>query len=104
MMKISDAKLKRREQMIIDLQRENEELRKQLIDEKVLRDKQIEVDALIYQLNELQTKLCKEIREFENAKNEYIFEKMKFSKLNVEYKRKMKKFFRQLQLEKEGDT
>ena len=58
MKKFNDIKLKRREQRIMDLEQENEELKKQLIDAEVLKDKQVEVDALIYQLNELQNKLC----------------------------------------------
>lgn len=96
MKKINDIRLKRREQMIKDLQQENNELKKQLINEKVLKDKEIEVDALMYQLKELQTKLCNEIREFERAKDEYIVEKREFAKLNVEYKRKMERFLKQI--------
>ncbi len=96
MKKKDDVKLKRREQMIVDLQLENKELREQLVDEGVLRDKEREVDALIYQLNELQTKLCNEIREFEEAKKQYIKEKRNFVKLNAEYKKKLEKYLKQI--------
>ena len=104
MKKFNEIKLKRREQRIIDLEQENEELKKQLIDAEVLKDKQVEVDALIYQLNELQNKLCNEIREFEKARDEYISEKRRFAKLNIEYKRKMDKYFKQIGYEKEEAT
>lgn len=104
MKKFDDLKLKRREQLIIDLQQENEELKKQLIAEEVLKDKQREADALIYQLNELQNKLCEEIREFEEAKKKYLAEKRRFAKLNIEYKRKMDKYFKQIGYKKEEDT
>ena len=104
MKKFNDIKLKRREQRIMDLEQENEELKKQLIDTEVLKDKQVEVDALIYQLNELQNKLCNEIREFEEARDGYISEKRRFAKLNIEYKRKMDKYFKQIGYEKEEAT
>ena len=96
MKKFDELKLKRREQKIIDLQQENEELRNHMMAEEVLKDKQREADALLYQLNELQNKLCNEIREFEKARDEYIAEKRRFAKLNIEYKRKMNKYFKQI--------
>lgn len=96
MKKCDELKLKRREQMIIELQQENAELKKQMVSNEVLKDKQREADALIYQLNELQNKLCEEIREFEKAKDEYIAEKRRFAKLNIEYRRKMDKYFKQI--------
>ena len=104
MKKFNDIKLKRREQRIMDLEQENEELKKQLIDAEVLKDKQVEVDALIYQLNELQNKLCDEIREFEEARDEYISEKRRVAKLNIEYKRKMDKYLKQIGYNKEEVT
>lgn len=104
MKKFEDAKLKRREQLIIDLQQENEELKKQLVDEGVLRDKQKEVDALIYQLNELQSKLCEEIKQFEEARKNFIAEKRKYMLLNVKYKKKMEKYLKQLGYKEEDDT
>lgn len=103
MKKFDEIKLKRREQRIMDLEQENEELKKQLIDTEVLKDKQVEADALIYQLNELQNKLCNEIREFEEAKNHYIAEKRRFAKLNIEYKKKMEKFMKEFGIGKEDD-
>lgn len=103
MKKFDEIKLKRREQRIMDLEQENEELKKQLIDAEVLKDKQVEADALIYQLNELQNKLCNEIREFEEAKNNYIAEKRRFAKLNIEYKKKMEKFMKEFGIGKEDD-
>ena len=104
MKKFDELKLKRREQKIIDLQQENEELKKQMMAEEVLKDKQREADALLYQLNELQNKLCEEIREFEKARDEYIAEKRRFAKLNIEYKRKMDKYFKQIGYKKEEAT
>ena len=79
--------------MIIALRKENEELKNRVLEEGVLKDKQIEVDALIYQLGELQTKMSEEIFELEKAIDEYTAEKNKFVKLNAEYKKKMNKFF-----------
>jgi hypothetical protein len=104
MKKFDELKLKRREQKIIDLQQENEELRNHMMAEEVLKDKQREADALLYQLNELQNKLCEEIREFEKARDEYIAEKRRFAKLNIEYKRKMDKYFKQIGYKKEEAT
>ena len=101
---IKDIKLKRREEMIEALRKENEELKKQLVDEKALKEKQIEADSLIYQVKELRAKLQNEIKEFEAAKDEYLEQKKKFIKLNIEYKRKMDNFIKQLEAKKEGDT
>ena len=103
MKKFDELKLKRREQKIIDLQQENEELRNHMMAEEVLKDKQREADALLYQLNELQNKLCEEIRELEKARDEYIAEKRRFAKLNIEYKRKMDKYFKQIGYKKQEE-
>jgi len=88
-----NEKIKRREKMIIALKKENEDLKKRIVDEDVLKSKQEEADALIYQLVELQTKMSEEIFDLEKAIDEYTAEKNKFVKLNAEYKKKMNKFF-----------
>lgn len=99
-----NEKIKRREKMIIRLKAENEELKKRVMEEEVLKDKQIEADALIYQLNELQNKVSEEIRELEQAIKDYTAEKNKFIKLNVEYKRKMDKFFKDIKYKGDDDN
>lgn len=100
---MKDIRLKRRDQLIKNLREKINDLEKSNIDAAVLKDKQLEADALIYQLNELLGKLSDEIREVQEAKKEYENERMKFVKLNVEYKKKMEKFMKEYGIGKEDD-
>ncbi len=100
---MKDIRLKRREQVIKSLKEKINELEQNNIDAALLRDKQIEADALIYQLNELLTKVSNEITELQEAKNKYEDERKKFIKLNVEYKKKMEKFMKECGIGKEDD-
>lgn len=100
---MKDIRLKRREQVIKSLKEKINELEQNNIDAALLRDKQIEADALIYQLNELLTKVSNEIAELQEAKNKYEDERKKFIKLNVEYKKKMEKFMKEFGIGKEDD-
>ena len=97
-----DAKLKRREALIKNLKNEIKELKQNSIDAEELKNKRIETDALIYQLNELIGKVSNELKELQEAKRGYEIERMKFLKLNVEYKKRMDKFFEQINIKKEG--
>ena len=99
-----NAKLKRREALIKSLREEIKELKQLNIDAKELREKQIKTEALIYQLNELIGKVSEELKGLRQAKKEYEDERLKFIKLNVEYKKDMQKFFKQMNIKKEGDT
>lgn len=100
---MKDIRLKRRDQLIKNLREKINDLEKSNIDAAVLKDKQLEADALIYQLNELLGKLSDEIREVQEAKKEYEDERKKFIKLNVEYKKKMEKFMKECGIGKEDD-
>ncbi len=100
---MKDIRLKRREQVIKSLKEKINELEQNNIDAALLRDKQIEADALIYQLNELLTKVSNEITELQEAKKKYEDERKKFIKLNVEYKKKMEKFMKEFGIGKEDD-
>lgn len=94
--KIKDIRLKRREELIKTLRERVSELEQNNLDAAALRDKQIEADALIYELNELLAKVSNEMLELREAKDAYENERRKFVKLNVEYKKKMEKFFKSL--------
>lgn len=100
---MKDIRLKRREQVIKSLKEKINELEQNNIDAALLRDKQIEADALIYQLNELLTRVSNEITELQEAKKKYEDERKKFIKLNVEYKKKMEKFMKEFGIGKEDD-
>lgn len=99
-----NAKLKRREALIKDLRNEIEELKQLSIDAEEVKKKQIQADALIYQLNELIGKVSKELKEVQQAKKQYENERLKFIKLNAEYKKDMQRFFKQMNIKREGDT
>jgi len=99
-----NAKLKRREALIKSLREEIKELKQLNIDAEKLKEKQIKTDALIYQLNELIGKVSEELKGLRQAKKEYEDERLKFIKLNVEYKKDMQRFFKQMNIKREGDT
>ena len=63
-----DARLKRREALIKDLREKVKDLERLNIDADELKNKQIEADALIYQLNELIGKVSDELKELRDAK------------------------------------
>lgn len=99
-----DIRLKRREALIKELKGKIEELEKQKVDEKKLKDKEIEMNTLIYQLTELLNKMSKEMKELEEAKHNYEIERFKFVRLNAEYKKKMQKFLKQFDIKEEPDS
>ena len=66
-----DARLKRREALIKDLREKVKDLERLNIDADELKNKQIEADALIYQLNELIGKVSDELKELRDAKRGY---------------------------------
>lgn len=95
---IKDLKLKRREEMIKSLKEENEKLKKELINQESLRNRKMELEEKIFQIEELRKKLNQDIQEFEEARDAYLTEKKKFAKLNIEYKRKMENFFDKIKI------
>ena len=105
-MKINDIRLKRREAVIKNLRERICELEQMNLDAAVLQDKQIEADALIYQLNELLGKMSNELHELEEARHNYETERLNFIKLSAEYKKKMKKFFKDFNIKEDtgGDS
>lgn len=105
-MKFNDIRLKRREAVIKSLRERIHELEQMNLDAAVLQDKQIEADALIYQLNELLGKVSNELHELEEARHNYETERLNFIKLSAEYKKKMKKFFKDFNIKEDtgGDS
>lgn len=99
-----DTRLKRREALIKDLKGKIEELERQQVDQKQLKDKETEMNKLIYQLTELLNKMSKEMKELEEAKRNYETERFKFVRLNAEYRKKMQRFFKQFEIKEEPDS
>jgi len=99
-----DIRLKRRETLIKELKEKISELEKQKVDEKKLKEKENEMNSLIYQLTELLNKMSKEMKELEEAKKNYETERFKFVRLNASYKKKMERFMDEIKIKEGNDT